>query len=219
MAVPDMTLFETPQVFSRHTKLPGDHLTPQTYAAMSEPGRGRMGDELARFYAELHALDDAELAAQGAGSIGPWLGPDEIAAAAIPLLPKGLRKRAEAAVTAYAGLPPDPHNATYGFFDGHGWNMAFDAAAERLNGVYDFGDSGFGALHQEFVYSNLTAFDLTDRIVSGYEAMTGRPLDRGRIDLLTAIHGLSELAEGAADPAVTRAGVARFARWASPARR
>src|SRR5919106_64050 len=62
-----------------------------------------------------------------------------------------------------------PYGTTYGFFDGHGWNMAFDHTTNRLNGVYDFADSGFGPLHQEFIYTNLIARDLTARIVAEYE--------------------------------------------------
>ena len=98
-------------------------------------------------------------------------------------------------------LPPDPHGNIYGFFDGHGWNMAFNHAQGRLNGIYDFADSGFGPLHQEFIYSNFISPDLTARIISAYEMLTGRRLDRRRIAILTGFHRLSELAELADDPA------------------
>jgi Phosphotransferase enzyme family len=211
--VPDMTLFEGPPLFSRHSKLAGEHLTPDTYETMSDSGRERVASQLALFYAELHALDRAELAALGVGSIGPWLPIPEIARSAVPRLPEPVRPRAIAALDVYGRLPSDPGGQTFGFFDGHGWNLAFDAAGERLNGVYDFGDSGFGGLHQEFIYSNLTSFDLTDRTVKAYEALTGRALDRRRIDLLTGVHGLSELADLPGDPAKVRTGVERVLRW------
>jgi aminoglycoside phosphotransferase (APT) family kinase protein len=209
MPVPDMTLIETPEVFSRHEKLRGDYLEPAIYAGLPAPNRQRLAEQLARFYAELHALDDAEMRSLGAQPIEPWREPQDILREAVPLLPARLRRPAEAAVAAYVDLPADSHGATYGFFDGHGWNMAFDASAQRLNGVFDFGDSGFGPLHQEFIYSSLTAFDLTDRIVGAYERLTGRPLDRERIHLLTGIHALSEFPVG--DSA---AGIARLERWA-----
>ncbi len=96
-------------------------------------------------------------------------------------------------------MPPDPHGVTYGFFDGHGWNMAFDATAQRLNGVYDFGDSGFGQLQQEFIYSNMISPDLTERIIGRYETLTGRALDRERIALLFEVLRLSELAQNVDD--------------------
>lgn len=217
LPVPDIALFETPQPFTRHEKLAGDHMPPERYAAMTNAGKVCVARQLAVFYAEIHAIDDREMAAAGAGPIGPWLEPGLIADRALPHLPAALRARAEAALKAYAALPPDPLGTTYGFFDGHGWNMAFDPAAERLKGVYDFGDSGFGPLHQEFIYSNLCDFDLTERIVTAYERLTRRSLDRERIHLLTAIHGLSELAEDADTTSAVKAGVARFGRWAARA--
>src|SRR5690606_20795878 len=126
-----------------------------------------------------------------------------------------LRAYAERTVAAWQRLPPDPYGTTYGFFDGHGWNMAFDHARNRLNGVYDFGDSGFGPLHQEFVYPNFVAPDLTARIASEYEALTGRALARRRIDLLSGVLRLSELAELADDPDHVPAMIGRVADWAA----
>ena len=216
--VPDMSLIEGPPLFSRHRKLIGEHLPPDAYDAVSVQGRDRIAGQLALFYAELHALDVAEVSSLGAGPIGAWLPVDEIARKALPRLPPVAWPRAEAALDAYARLPPDPHGETFGFFDGHGWNLAFEAGREQLNGVYDFGDSGFGGLHQEFIYSNITSFDLTDRIVAAYKALTGRELDRDRIDLLTGVHGLSELAELSDDPVKVAAGVERVMRWVRHAR-
>jgi hypothetical protein len=78
--------------------------------------------------------------------------------------------------------------------------MAFDHARGKLNGLYDFADSGFGPLHQEFIYPNFISTDLMARIVGGYENATKRFLDRERIWVLTGVHRLSELAELADDP-------------------
>lgn len=116
-------------------------------------------------------------------------------------------------------MPPDPYGNVYGFFDGHGWNMAFDHAQARLNGIYDFADSGFGPLHQEFIYSNFISHDLTARIVSAYEMLTGRRLDRRRIAILTGFHRLSELAELADDPANVEQMIQSAATWAAAADR
>lgn len=79
----------------------------------------------------------------------------------------------------YAKLPADPLGSIFGFFDGHGWNMAFDSEAGRLNGVYDFADAGIGPLHQEFIYSAFIDADLTERIVAAYERFSGRRLSVG----------------------------------------
>jgi aminoglycoside phosphotransferase (APT) family kinase protein len=200
LPTPKMTLHAGPPPFSRHDKLHGDHLTPDVYAGLGEVARDRLADDLARFYAELHALPHEALRAAGAQPIQPWLPPDQILERAWPILTEPLRRFAERAVAAWRDLPPDPHGETYGFFDGHGWNMAFDADAERLNGLYDFGDSGFGPLQQEFIYSNMISPDLTTRIISRYAAMTGRWIDPERVALLFQVLRLSELAELADDP-------------------
>jgi hypothetical protein len=77
--------------------------------------------------------------------------------------------------------------------------MAFHHAGKRLNGIYDFADSGFGPLHQDFLYPNWIARDLTARIITEYEALIGLAIDRERIELLSAVLRLSQLAEYADD--------------------
>jgi hypothetical protein len=74
-----MALFEGPPLFSRHAKLLGDYLTPAAYVVMSETSRERVAGQLARFYAELHALNRRPLAGAGAPPTArpttPGLGP------------------------------------------------------------------------------------------------------------------------------------------------
>ncbi|WP_106795331.1 aminoglycoside phosphotransferase family protein [Rhizobium sp. H4] len=219
MAVPDMRIHDGPPIFSSHAKLEGEHLITEDYDALGESERQRLADDLARFYAELHALDADRLRAAGAAAIQPWQSPDVVRAKALPLLPADIQRFAETVVSDFEFLPPDPYGKVYGFFDGHGWNMAFDFRQGRLNGIYDFADSGFGPLHQEFIYSNFISPDLTARIVSAYEILTGRRLDRRRIAVLTGFHRLSELAELADDPANVEQMIRSAAAWAASATR
>lgn len=199
MALPDMRIHDGPPIFSSHTKLQGEHLLTEDYNTLSQEDCQRLGDDLARFYAELHDLDPDRLRTAGVGAIPPWQSPEAVRAKALPLLPPDIRSYAQTAISDFEALPPDPYGNVYGFFAGHGWNMAFDHAQKRLNGIYDFAESGFGPLHQEFIYSNFISPDLTARIVSGYEMLTGRRLDRRRIAVLTGFHRLSELADDSAD--------------------
>jgi aminoglycoside phosphotransferase (APT) family kinase protein len=200
MPVPDMTIHPGPPLFSRHTKLAGGFLDTDVYRGLAEGTRGRLGAELARFYADLHGLDTGLMTAAGARPLETWRGAEEILTRIGPVLSGELRPFAEQTLAAYRDLPPDPLGATYGFFDGHGWNMAFDAGRSRLSGIYDFGDSGIGPLHQDFIYSNMIARDLTVRIINGYEALTGRLIDRERVDVLTGAHRLWELSEAVGKP-------------------
>ncbi|MGO7093025.1 aminoglycoside phosphotransferase family protein [Rhizobium leguminosarum] len=218
MAVPDMRIHDGPPIFSSHAKLDGEHLIAEDYDALGEGDRQHLAEDLARFYAELHVLDADRLRSAGAGAIQPWQSPETVRTRALPLLPPDIKSFAQAIISDFEALPPDPYGSIYGFFDGHGWNMAFDHAQKRLNGIYDFGDSGFGPLHQEFIYSNFISPDLTARIVSAYEMLTGRRLDRRRIAILTGFHRLSELADFAEDPAYVEQMIRSAAAWAAAAR-
>ncbi|OBZ92015.1 aminoglycoside resistance protein [Pararhizobium polonicum] len=215
--VPDLRIHAGPPLFSIHEKLKGAHLVAGDYGRLPEDARQRLGEMLGRFYAELHRLDSARMVAAGAGPVAPWLTVDVVRAKALPLLKNDLRARSDTLIAAFAALPPDPHGVTYGFFDGHGWNMAFDHAAGRLNGIYDFADSGFAPLHQEFIYSNFVSPDLTERTMSAYERLTGRAIDRRRVAILTGFHRLSELAELADDPEHAPEMVRNVEKWAGMA--
>ncbi|MFZ5672675.1 MAG: phosphotransferase family protein [Pseudomonadota bacterium] len=214
MPVPDLVLIEEPMLFSRHTKIKGEHLLAEHYGKLPSDARERLAEALARFYAELHALDPHMMCEAGVTEILPWRPTAEIRARALPLAPAELRHLCEETIDAFEALPADPLGTTYGFFDGHGWNMAFDHQAQRLNGVYDFADSGFGPVHQDFVYSSLIAPELTRMIVDRYRHMTGRPVDAERVSLLIGMHRLSDLAELADDPHYIEMMRIHLAAWA-----
>lgn len=218
MPVPALALFETPLVFSRHDKIAGDHLVTPQYEALDDAARQALGAAMGHFYAQLHDIDPAEAVAAGALPVEAWLDADDILRRIRPVLPETLWPFAEAIMARWRDLDPDPYGTIYGFFDGHGWNMAFDHAAGRLNGVYDFADSGLGPLHQDFLYSNLISADLTARIITAYERETGRHIDRDRVDLLTGTHRLWELAMEAHLPAHIDALVEAIALWAGRSR-
>jgi aminoglycoside phosphotransferase (APT) family kinase protein len=199
MRVPDLTLIESPMLFSVHAKIEGEHLVTEDYERLPDPARERLAEDLARFYAELHALDPVAMRNAGATDILPWRSPQEIRLKALPLVPREHRRLCERTIEAYEAMAPDPLGNIYGFFDGHGWNMAFDHARQRINGVYDFADSGFGPLHQDFVYSGFISLALTRMIADRYARLTGKSIDRERIGILAGMHRLSELAELAGD--------------------
>lgn len=215
--VPQMQVHVGPPVFSRHAKLRGEHLPPLAYAALDAVAKARLAQDLGRFYAELHGIPQDAARSAGAGDVDPWLTADQIAQHALPRLAPELRVAAQATLAAYADLPPDPLGQIYGFFDGHGWNMAFDFQRGNLAGIYDFADSGIGDRHREFIYPSLISPDLTARILTAYEGLTGLRIDRPRVALLTGVHRLWELAKAGDDlPAMQANAQDWFTQWPGP---
>ncbi len=201
LTVPDLVLHERPTLYSEHVKLKGEHLLSDAYGTLPDTVRQQLAETMARFYADVHVIDPELMRAAGALPLAPWLPAEQLLAEAWPLLPDDLRPQARKAVDDWQRLSPDPAGMTYGFFDGHGWNMAFDPVRQQLNGIYDFADSGFGPLHQEFIYTSFISLDLTARVIDAYERMTGCDLDRQRIHLLTGVYWISEVGGFADDPA------------------
>ncbi len=199
LPVPDLVLFEGRTLFSRHRKLPGTFLETADYLPLSDIQRDAIAEKMAGLYAALHAIPHAEARAAGALQIDKWMLPDEVAGCA-PHLPTHLFPHLAPTLDAFtAELARQPYETIYGYFDGHGWNMAFDKANGALNGVYDFADSGFGPRHQDLSYSNWISRDLTERIITRYERMTGLSIDRDRVMLYSAMLRFVEYAEAAPD--------------------
>lgn len=213
MPVPNLVLFDTPTTFSRHDKIAGEHLLPAQYDALDEQAKLALDEKLGQFYAELHTIEPTAAIAAGAQPVDAWLEADDILRRVRPVLPEPLLSLAETEMKRWRELEPDPYGQIYGFFDGHGWNMAFDHQTARLNGIYDFGDSGIGPLHREFVYSSIISPDLTPRIITSYERHSGRSIDRDRVAVLTSTHWLWELAVEAHLPENVAAMLPGVAAW------
>ncbi|RUT35008.1 aminoglycoside phosphotransferase family protein [Arsenicitalea aurantiaca] len=213
MSVPRPGLEPGPPLFSFHEKIPGEHLLARDYARLEEGAKESLARAMGRFYAELHDLPVELMEGAGAGPIEAWMEADAILDGAMPLLPASQREKVQQAMARWAGLGEDPHGDIYGFFDGHGWNMAFDHRRGRLNGLYDFADSGIGPLQQDFIYSNWISRDLTERIILHYEALTGRRIDRERVALQTAALRLTELACNGRDPVLGPQMLSHVVQW------
>jgi len=196
MPLPHPVLFEGDEPFSQHRMIPGDKLPAADYLKLGEGPRNALATRMAQLYAELHQLPLARMQQVGAVAVEPWMAPGDILEKAVPRLPRGYKGWARRVVAAYRKLSIRGDELVYGYFDGHGWNMAFDFTTATLNGVYDFADSGFGSRHRDLSYSNWISADLTLRIIARYEELTQRRVDRDLVMLYTSALRLAELAEG-----------------------
>ena len=199
LTVPDMRLHETSTVFSEHTKIPGEMIETPHYDVLTTPQRQAMAEALAGFYAALHAIPAEEARTAGAMQKPGWPPSAQIMAEAETILPAPLHQWARAVLVAYDALPSG--DEILGYFDGHGWNMAFDHARGVLNGLYDFADAGIGSRARDLNYSNFISADLTERIVAAYEKHTSLTIDRREVALHTAVQRLAELGEEQKAPA------------------
>jgi aminoglycoside phosphotransferase (APT) family kinase protein len=195
MQLPQMVLHEGPVPFSQHLKIPGSSLETPQYLALDEGRRNALATRMAQLYAELHALPLNRMQTVGATGVDPWMSPDEIVANAEPKLPRGTKGFMKRTVAAYRKLTIEGDELVYGYFDGHGWNMAFDHETGTLNGVFDFADSGFGSRHRDLSYTNWISADLTLRIIDRYEELTRRKVNRELVMLYSSALRLAELAE------------------------
>ena len=191
IAVPAMQLHETPVLFSEHAKIPGEMIETPQYEVLTAAQRDAMAARLAGFYAALHAIPVAEAVTAGAEANPGWPPAASIMAVAEARLPRPLHDFARRVLAAYDALPAD--DTIFGYYDGHGWNMAFDRTRGVLNGLYDFADAGLGARHKDFAYSNFISADLTERVIVAYQRLTGRAIDRRVVALHTAVQRLAEL--------------------------
>ena len=192
LAVPRMKLHETPRLFSEHVMIRGEIIETASYDVLSDAQKQAMAETLAEFYAALHAIPVSEAIAAGAEPKPEW--PD--AAAVLPALhelPEPVRDFARHVFAAYLELPHEEE--IFGYFDGHGWNMAFDHERGVLNGVYDFADAAIGPRTREFTYSSLTSPDLTERLISAYENQTGIAIDRRVVAIRMSVQNFAEFAE------------------------
>ena len=196
MPLPQLVLFEGDEPFTQHRAIPGEKLLADDYLMLGEGSRNAIATRMAQLYAELHQLPLARMQQAGAVNVDPWMSPEEILEKALPRLPRGYKGWAKKIVAAYRKLTIQGDELVYGYFDGHGWNMAFDFTTHTLNGVYDFADSGFGSRHRDLSYSNWISADLTLRIIDRYELLTRRTVDREKVMLYSSALRLAELAEG-----------------------
>ncbi len=207
MTLPQMVLHEGDTPFTQHLKIPGASLVRDDYLRLRPSQRDALALRMAQLYVELHALPLGRLQQVGAVPVDPWMSPVEILEGALPRLPRGHKGVARQTVAAYRRLRIVGDELVFGYFDGHGWNMAFDHRTGLLNGVFDFADCGFGARHRDLSSSNWIAADLTLRIIDHYEELARRPVDRKLVMLYTSALRLAELAAGLLDEDVAVANV------------
>lgn len=211
LRVPRMQIHEKPIVFSEHERIPGDTLPPERWVELPGAERERLAGDVARFFLGVHAIPLERAAAAHVTTLRPRPRHGDVAAAIVGRIPPSLSAAADFILVAHAALPPE--RAVFGQFDTHGWNMAYDTAAGRLVGLFDFADAGVGPRHRDLSYPAFLSADFA-AIVARRVAAAGEPVDYTRLSIE---HGFIRLADIAAaeEPLPL---VEAFAAWRSKAR-
>jgi hypothetical protein len=205
LTVPDMRLHEKPVLFSEHPLIPGAMIETAQYGVLAERQRRAMAELLADFYIALHAIPVADAVRAGATPKPTWPPSADLKKRAEAALPPTILGWVDKLLAAYDAL--DNSDQIFGYFDGHGWNMAFDHQRGVLNGLYDFADAGIGSRAREFGYSSLISNDLTERLVDAYNRRSGKVVSLRDVAIHIAVQRVAELDAGTKDPAWFVAGV------------
>jgi hypothetical protein len=197
MALPQMQIVEGTPPVSQHRRIEGGPLPPADYEALDAGRRNAIALRLAGFFAELHNLPLPRLTAIGAVSATPWLGPDTILEAVLPLLPRKWHPFVRRTLKAYRNLTIAGDELVFGQFGTDGSNMAIDPATGLLSGLFDFSEAGFGARHRDLSYPMRISVDLGLRIIARYEELGGPAVDRALVLTYATADRLARLATGA----------------------
>jgi aminoglycoside phosphotransferase (APT) family kinase protein len=183
-------------VYAGYVKIPGVVLTPELCAALPQTARTILATELARFLLEVHQATPVDTAkALGVPDEVPRAYLDQASELLHRAFDANVMRLIEATLAEFETLigQSAPQSCLYN--DLHGDNMAFDASAGRLNGIFDFGDVAIGDLHREFGPLYRLNRDVLERTVRNYEQLTGITLSLRRIVVIERVNSLSDLAE------------------------
>jgi aminoglycoside 2''-phosphotransferase len=179
-----------------YRKIQGGPLTPERCAQLSEADRDAVALQLATFLVEVHDAVPYMLAKDlgvVADSLHAYL--REANAIRQRFSDPVIRDFINVTLDDFASMIVEPGPQTFLYNDLHGDNMAFDEHANRVVGVFDFGDAAIGDLHREFAPLYRMDRALLEHTVSHYQHMTGARLSLRRIIMIERVNRLSDLAE------------------------
>ena len=180
-----------------YRKVHGGNLTEAIFDSLSDEQKEKLTFDLANFLREMH------------GSISPdeaqKLGVEDedlpsYSRSIKEVLPKRISDKqildfTEATIREYEGMIQEKVELVFLYNDLHTENMAFDATAKKLNGVFDFGDVMIGDMNMDFypLYKFNPFF--MKAVAEKYQELTGRKLNLRRMVIYGRINELSDLAE------------------------
>ena len=200
-----------------YPKIQGSNLTSEIFNSLNSEQKQKLTFDLANFLQEIHGailpyeakkigIEDENLPSYSR-SIKLVL-PNKIS-------DKSVLDFMETTVKEYEGMTQEKVELVFLYNDLHTENMAFDATAKKLNGVFDFGDIMIGDVNMDFY--PLYKFDpyFMKAVAEKYQELTSRKLNLRRMVIYGRINELSDLAELIDQPESTvyKNAVIRIKKW------
>lgn len=217
LKIPKVEYVGKSYTYMGYRKIPGGDLTRELFDSMTTGERDQLIFDLANFLREIHsAISPSEARALGVE--------DEdlpsYATLVRSVLPQQIDDRTvkefvDFVLQEYEQMIPASTEQVVLYNDLHTENMAFDAQAKVLRGVFDFGDVLIGDVNMDFY--PLYKFDpyVMKAVAQRYEELTQRTLNMRRMAVYAWISELADLAQyiDQPDSAVYINAVNRIHRW------
>lgn len=178
--VPEIHIYETNDLwFCRYKKVDGYNFNLAKYEKLSENVQNKLALQLSNFMYELHkSTDDVSEKIkenlQSSWSINLEKIEQEFNNSNIfaidGLLPEIVNNHKKLSVSA--------KNLSFGHFDLHGSNFLLDKEHSNLIGIIDFGNAKYGDIHQDFSSIALSSIDLMERVITSYEKISNRKVNK-----------------------------------------
>lgn len=217
LQIPKIEFLGKSFTYMGYRKILGGDLTHEIFDSLNSEQKEKLTFDLANFLREMH---DA-ISPEEARKIG--IKDEDSPSYTISIksiLPNKIDDESvldfiEVTIKEYDGMIQEKVEFVFLYNDLHTENMAFDATAKKLNGVFDFGDIMIGDVNMDFY--PLYKFDpyFMKAVAEKYQELTGRKLNLRRMVIYGRINELSDLAELIDQPESTvyKNAIMRIEKW------
>lgn len=217
LQIPKIKFLGKSFTYMGYPKIQGGNLTPEIFDSLNSEQKEKLTFDLANFLGEIHSVisqDEAEKIGLENENLPSY------SRSIKSVLPNKINNKSvldfmEATIEEYEGMIQQKVELVFLYNDLHTENMAFDATAKKLNGVFDFGDIMIGDVNKDFypLYKFNPYF--MKAVAEKYQELTSRKLNLRRMVIYGRINELSDLAELIDQPESTvyKNAIMRIEKW------
>lgn len=217
LQIPKVEFLGKSFTYMGYRKVQGGNLTEEILNSLSDEQREKLTFDLANFLYEIHkaiSLDEARKLGVEEEDL-PSYSHSIKSVLLSKITDKGVLDFIGTTTVEYEGMLQEKVELVFLYNDLHTENMAFDATAKKLNGIFDFGDVMIGDVNMDFY--PLYKFDpyFMKAVAEKYQALTKRKLNLRRMVVYGRINELSDLAELIDQPESTvyKNAIMRIQKW------